>query len=201
MKDSVIMDGIMPNIGTGWSNLTWPENEVNLNIANLRIHCMSVSTTRERIWQIAVGDSVGMSEWLVVSQQMICEFGAVTLDPDPMHLDADWAAKNGPFGGAIAYGFLTISLLTTLFNSAVGDPTARERHSEGSYLNYGMERVRLVTPVPAGASVRGHFSIAERRQDAQGRWITVINFSVEIKGHDRPALFGQWLFMWIPPLT
>ena len=86
-----------------------------------------------------------------------------------MHLDAVWAAQNGQYGGAIAYGFLTVSLLTTLFNSEVGDPTARERHAEGSYLNYGLDRVRLVAPVPAGASVRGHFSVADRRQDAQDR--------------------------------
>jgi acyl dehydratase len=163
--------------------------------------CMVIPSTHARIWQIKIGDPIGMSEWLTVTQQMICEFGATTRDPDPMHLDAVWAAQNGPFGGAIAYGFLTVSLLTTLFNSAVGDPTARERHTEGSYLNYGLDRVRLVAPVPAGASVRGHFTIADRRQDAQGRYITTVDFSVEIMGHDRPALVGQWLFMWIPPQT
>jgi acyl dehydratase len=162
---------------------------------------MQIPTTRARIWQIEIGDPIGVSDWLTVTQQMICEFGATTRDPDPMHLDAVWAARNGPYGGAIAYGFLTVSLLTTLFNSAVGDPTARERHAEGAYLNYGLDRVRLVAPVPAGASVRGHFSVADRRQDAQDRWITAVDFSVEIKDHDRPAMVGQWLFMWIPPQT
>jgi acyl dehydratase len=162
---------------------------------------MLIPTTCARIWQIEIGDPIGVSDWVIVTQQMICEFGATTLDPDPLHLDAVWAAQNGPFGGPIAYGFLTVSLLTTLFNSAVGDPMARERHDEGSYLNYGLDRVRLVAPVPADASVRGHFSIAERRQDAQGRWIATVDFSVEIKGCDRPALVGQWLFMWIPPQT
>src|ERR1700722_16897288 len=122
-----------------------------------RMDCMVIPSTRARIWQIEIGDPIGISEWLTVTQQMICEFGATTRDPDPMHLDAAWAAQNGPFGGAIAYGFLTVSLLTTLFNSAVGDPTARERHADGSYLNYGLDRVRLVAPVPAGARWGGPF--------------------------------------------
>jgi acyl dehydratase len=160
---------------------------------------MLIATTHERIRRAAVGESVGVSDWLVISQEMICDFGATTRDPDPMHLDPGWAARNGPFGGAIAYGFLTISLLTTLFNSAVGDPAACERHSEGSYLNYGLDRVRLVAPVPAGARVRGHFSIAERRKDERNRLISTIAVTVEIEGHDRPALVGQWLFMWVPP--
>jgi len=160
---------------------------------------MLIPTTHERLRRVEPGALLGVSDWLVVTQRMISEFGATTKDPDPMHLDPEWAAKHGPFGGAISYGFLTISLLTTLFNSAIGDPAGRERHSEGSYLNYGLDRVRLVAPVPAGARVRGRFSVGDRREDERGRWITTVDFAVEIEGQERPALVGQWLFMWVPP--
>lgn len=160
---------------------------------------MLIESVHERIRALEPGSSIGVSDWLVISQSMISAFGATTLDPDPMHLDPVWAANNGPFGGSIAYGFLTISLLTTLFNSAVGDPHGADRHSDGYYLNYGFDRVRLVAPVAAGSRIRGRFTIAGRSQDERGRWLTTFDFTVEIEGQERPALVGQWLFMWVPP--
>src|SRR5579862_9208660 len=138
MKDSVMpspscqitSDGVL-------ANLTAPEIEVTLNKTFQREDSMDY-TAHERIRLMPIGELIGLSEWLTITQKMISEFGAVTQDPDPMHLDLEWAARNGPFGGTIAYGFLTLSLLTTLFNSAVGDPPSRDRHSKGAYVNYGL---------------------------------------------------------------
>jgi acyl dehydratase len=156
-------------------------------------------TAHERIRLMPIGELVGLSDWLTITQTMISEFGAVTQDPDPMHLDPEWAARNGPFGGTIAYGFLTLSLLTTLFNSAVGDPPSRDRHSHGAYVNYGLGRTRFVTPVLARARIRGRFVLAERREDELGRLIMTVAATIEIEGEARPALVGEWLFAWIPP--
>ena len=66
------------------------------------------------------GAEVGVSPWLTVSQTMIDTFGHATLDPDPMHVDPDWAAANSPYRGTIAFGFLTISLLTHLLHGSMG---------------------------------------------------------------------------------
>jgi acyl dehydratase len=156
-------------------------------------------TAHERIHLMPIGELIGLSAWITITQKMINDFGAVTQDPDPMHLDPAWAARNGPFGGTIAYGFLTLSLLTTLFNSAVGDPPAGDRHSKGAHLNYGLGRIRFVAPVPAGARIRGRFVLAERREDVLARLIMTVAATIEIEGEERPALVGEWLFAWIPP--
>ena len=97
-----------------------------------------------------------VSEWLQVTQSMIDQFGKVTLDPDPMHQDPDWARRNSPFGHTIAYGFLTVSLLTKLLYSARKGREGGER-AGFAFLNYGFNRLRLVSPVRAGARIRGHF--------------------------------------------
>jgi acyl dehydratase len=145
------------------------------------------------------GDHIGPSPWLEVSQAMIDGFAQVTLDPDPMHIDPAWAKKNGPFGGTIAFGFLTISLLTHLLHQALGTHPSRESNGHGYYLNYGFDRLRLVSPVPAGARVRGVFNVADRRRDERGRWVTVFDSTIEIENSERPALVAQWLSVWVPP--
>ena len=145
------------------------------------------------------GDEVGASAWVTVTQQMIDGFGAVTLDPDPMHIDPVWAKENGPFGGSIAFGFLTISLLTHLLHSALGSSPDRDPHSNGYYLNYGFDRLRLVSPVRAGSKVRGTFRIADRMRDERQRLVTTFDCKIEIEGEERPALIATWLTVWVPP--
>lgn len=145
------------------------------------------------------GSRIGTSDWIPVTQEMINGFGAATLDPDPMHIDPRWAAANGPFGGAIAFGFLTIALLTHMFHSATGQGWDTDPAVAGYNLNYGFDRLRLVSPIPAGARVRGHFVSAEVRHDDNGRRITAIDCEIEIEGAERPALVGRWLTAWVPP--
>lgn len=158
---------------------------------------MLTTTVSDGIGKLARGDEAGVSPWLVITQDMIDRFGEATLDRDPMHIDPDWANQNAPFGGAIAFGFLTISLLTHLLRQAMG---ADANHPErGYYLNYGFDRLRLVSPVPAGARVRGRFKLARREEDERGRWLTTFDCTVEIEGGDRPALVAEWLSIWVPP--
>ncbi len=140
-----------------------------------------------------------VSDWILVTQEMIDAFGAATLDPDPMHVDPRWAATNGPFGGTIAFGFLTIALLTRMFHAATGQGWETDPAVDGYNLNYGFDRLRLVTPIPAGTRVRGHFVTAEVRQDDKGRRITATDCEIEIEGAARPALVARWLTAWVPP--
>lgn len=145
------------------------------------------------------GEEIGVSDWLLVTQEMVSQFGAVTRDPDPMHIDPDWAAVNGPYGGTIAFGFLTMSLLTHLLYQATRASSHRDPAKEGHYLNYGFDRLRLVAPVAVGARIRGRFTALDRRKNEKGRWLTKLGCVVEIEGGERPALVADWLSIWMPP--
>jgi len=142
---------------------------------------------------------VGSSRWLTVDQEMIDRFGHATLDPDPMHIDPEWARRNGPFGGTIAFGFLTMSLLTHLLHDALGTSADRDDYREGYYLNYGFDRLRLVAPVRTGKRIRGVFKLANRVRDERRRLVSTFDCTIEIEGEDRPALVAQWLSVWVPP--
>ena len=136
------------------------------------------------------------SDWVTVDQDMISLFARATLDPDPMHVDEAYAAK-GPYGATIAFGFLTLSLLTHLLHSARNTSPVHDA-SEGHYLNYGFNRVRMVTPVLVNSRVRGVFRLINQETDAAGRLRAVYDCRVEIEGREKPALVAEWLGMWVP---
>lgn len=157
------------------------------------------ATTAKALDGFVPGQDIGVSAWVLIDQAMISAFGAATLDPDPMHIDAGWAAANSPFGTTLAFGFQTMSLLTHLLHDAAGTAPTSDPAGQGHYLNYGFDRLRLVAPVLCGARVRGKFHTLERRIDEDGRHIFKIAAEVEIEGQDRPALVGEWLTLWEPP--
>lgn len=160
---------------------------------------MSFAPRQNAVLELPLNTEIGVSDWVVVDQAMIDGFGAVTLDPDPMHIDPEWAVLNGPFGGTIAFGFLTISLLTHLIHAAMNTQPSRDAAGQGHYLNYGFDRLRLVAPVHVGARIRGRFTKLRQQQDNKGRWLTTFGCIVEIEGSDRPALVADWLSIWILP--
>jgi len=141
---------------------------------------------------------VKISEWVQITQPMIDEFGHCTLDLDPMHVDPEWAAA-GPFGTTISFGFLTMSLLSRLLHSALGVPHARDLSVSGYYLNYGFERLRLITPVRVNSRIRGRFQVIDRKVDEKQRVLTTYHCVIEIEGAERPAMVADWLGLWIPP--
>lgn len=143
------------------------------------------------------GEDIGVSRWVRVDQEMISSFGHVTLDPDPMHVDPEFAAKNGPYGETIAFGFLTMSLLTHLLHGAIGEPDGKDRFTKGHFLNYGFDRMRLVSPVRVDSHVRGRFRTLDVRRDEKGRLLVKFGCEIEIQGEERPALMGEWLAIWI----
>ena len=142
-----------------------------------------------------IGEEIGASKWIRIDQEMISDFGRVTLDPDPMHVDPAWAKENSPFGGTILFGFQTMSFLTCLFHDVLSQGVG-ERYERGVGLNYGFDRMRLMTPIPAGAEIRGVFTLRDvKRRDATSA-VQTYEVKVEIRGEDRPALVGEWLVLW-----
>ena len=146
----------------------------------------------------AVGETQWMSPWLAVTQPMIDSFASATLESDPMHDDPQWAAVNTPLGVTIAYGFQTISLLSYLFKQAVNVPSAITSSEAGSPLNYGFDRLRLVSPVPVNSRIRGRFTLVGRDLDEKGRTVQRLDVVVEIENQERPALVAQWVALWVP---
>ena len=135
-----------------------------------------------------VGQEYGVSSWIEVTQDMINKFADLTADHQFIHIDPERAAKETPFGGAIAHGFLTLSLL-----SAMGYEAGPGLKGLAMGVNYGMDKMRFLSPVPAGARVRGRFSLMELDESRPGE-ITYKNaVTVEIEGSDRPAIYAEWI--------
>lgn len=145
-----------------------------------------------------VGERLGVSPWLEVTQEMITGFGASTLDPDPMHIDPEWAEKNSPYGKTIAFGFQTMAMLSRLLYEAQSFNPERAELGESHIMNYGFDRLRLVSPVLVGSRIRGVFEIKATEADNKGNEKVVITVTVEIEGEERPALVGDWVVIHVP---
>jgi acyl dehydratase len=129
------------------------------------------------------GQEVGASDWVQVTQDMINRFADVTGDHQWIHVDVERAKRETPFGSTIAHGFLTVSLLPDLSRRALevrGDFKMR--------INYGFNRLRFVSPVPAGAKIRGRFTPLNVT-DNEVTW----QVTVEVEGQQKPALVAEWL--------
>lgn len=133
-----------------------------------------------------VGREVGVSEWVEVSQERISRFAETTGDRQWIHTDPERAARESPFGTTIAHGFLTLSLLSEMGRTAVAVGGVRMG------LNYGLNRVRFVSPVPAGSRVRGRFTLAEA-DDIEGGVQVTWKVTVEREGGERPCCVAHWL--------
>lgn len=145
-----------------------------------------------------VGQKIGTSPWYDVPQELINQFSASTLDSDPMHLDPDWSRRNTPFGGTIAAGFWTTSMLITM-SHALGFPANYERLFEASYtLNYGFNKHRLISPVPVGSRIRGHLALLDVQQRKDDSFLFTLDAQIEIEDEPRPALIAEWLALIVP---
>ncbi|MGH9672599.1 MAG: MaoC family dehydratase [Bryobacteraceae bacterium] len=133
------------------------------------------------------GSEVGSSDWMTVSQKMINDFAGATGDHQWIHVDPDRARAETPFGGAIAHGFLTLSLLSLLSRGAF-----EQRGDYAMRINYGLNRLRFVSPVKAGARIRGRFTLQSAEEIAGGVQ-TVWAVTVEIEGGAKPALVAEWI--------
>jgi acyl dehydratase len=137
--------------------------------------------------QSRIGDEVGVSDWILIDQARIDAFADVTEDPQFIHIDPEAAAKT-PFGGTIAHGFLTLSLLSRMAADAMLRPEGVKMG-----VNYGFERVRFMAPVRSGKRVRGRFTLARFEEKKPGQWQFVHNVTVEIEDEEKPALVADWI--------
>ena len=136
-----------------------------------------------------VGHKFEPGEWYEISQQRINDFADCTDDHQFIHVDEERAAQS-PFGGTIAHGFLTLSLLSKI---ATGNGVAPEGVVMG--VNYGFDKVRFLAPVRAGKRVRAHVEIGDIQQKDDNRFLIKQQISVEIEGEETPALACEWLSM------
>ena len=139
----------------------------------------------------AAGLEVGVSDWLVVAQDRIDAFADATDDHQWIHVDPERARTGTPFGATIAHGFLTLSLVSALVRDAVTVEGARMA------LNYGLNRVRFVSPVPSGSRIRARVTLAKvdaMADSIQATW----NVTIERDGGDKPAVFAEWIVRYYP---
>jgi acyl dehydratase len=134
-----------------------------------------------------IGDEVGVSDWITVDQDRIDSFAGATEDRQFIHVDPAAAAET-PFGGTIAHGFLTLSLLSRMGAQAMLLPEGMKMA-----VNYGLDRVRFLAPVRSGKRVRGRFTLDSVEEKAPGQVLLRHTVTVEIEGEDKPALTAVWL--------
>ncbi len=144
-----------------------------------------------------------VSRWITVDQDRITAFGEVTEDPDPHHVDPEFAARVSPWqkdgvGQTISFGFLTLSLLTPMLYDVYrypldGDP------ADGYPASYGCDRLRMIAPVMSGSRIRGHVTVADVSERKPGQKQLTFDVTVEIEGEAQPALVTRWLMLWITP--
>ena len=138
-----------------------------------------------------VGREVATSDWLVITQDRINAFAEATSDHQWIHVDSGRARAETPFGATIAHGFLTLSLLSALMRDAVTVDGPRMT------LNYGLNRVRFVSPVPSGSRIRARVALAtidDMGDSIQATW----GVTIEREGGDKPAVVAEWIVRYYP---
>jgi len=138
-----------------------------------------------------IGSEVGVSEWFDITQAQINQFGESTHDMQYIHCDPE-LAKDSPFGGTIAHGFLSLSLL-----SAIAYQAGLELDDTVMGLNYGFEKIRFLQPVAVKQRVRGHMFLENVIEKQPKQFLFTWNVTIEIENEEKPALIAQWLTMTI----
>jgi acyl dehydratase len=134
-----------------------------------------------------VGKEVGVSGWLTIDQPRIDVFADATEDRQFIHVDGDAAAQT-PFGGTVAHGFLSLSMLSRMAAEVMLVPDSLKMA-----VNYGLDRVRFIAPVRSGKRIRGRFVLDSVEEKTPGQILMRHTVTVEIEGEERPALTAQWL--------
>jgi len=133
-----------------------------------------------------VGQEVALSDWMVVTQEQVNQFAEATGDPQWIHVDVE-RAKSGPFGGTIAHGFLTLSMLPKFFESSF------EIRQTRMGINYGLNRVRFTSVVPVGSRLRARMTLKAAEWIEQGGLQMTWSVTVEREGHDKPVCVAESL--------
>lgn len=150
---------------------------------------MPLLLTRENL-NDHVGEEIGVSPWVEITQEDVDVFAKITRDPQFIHIDPERAAKT-PFGGTIAHGFFTLSLLTHFLHE--GAAVTVEGTSMG--INYGFDKLRFLAPVRVGRRIRGRTKLLSAEESKPNQFRLKYEVTVEIEGAEKPALIAEWLTM------
>ena len=139
------------------------------------------------------GEETKTSDWYLVEQSIIDKFGEATEDSDWMHTDPERTKTDSPFGGTIAFGFWTISMMTYFGRQIM----KRDYPGNALYgLNYGFDRLRLIAPVPVGKRIRCHIRLINAEPRGAGKYLVKSEYKIEVEGNsDKPAMIAEWLFL------
>lgn len=138
-----------------------------------------------------LGEEVGISPWLEITQERVNQFAQASGDFQFIHIDPERAKAETSFGGPIAHGFLTLSLLSLL---SAQSSTIKIKDCSVS-INYGLDKVRFMSPVKVGARIRARFTLVSAEEKSPGAFLLKHNAIVEIEGETKPAMIAEWLGM------
>ncbi len=141
--------------------------------------------------QTFIGQEVGVTQWFEITQERVNRFAEATGDFQFIHIDEERALKETPFGGTIAHGFLTLSLLSML-SSQTG--TIKIDGASMS-INYGLDKVRFINPVRVGKRIRARFELVSAVEKNPGQFLLKHKATVEIEDEEKPAMIAEWLGM------
>src|SRR5579871_5733662 len=156
---------------------------------------MSLDGYNYQTVQEFVGKELGVSEWLTVTQERIGAFADVTDDHQWIHIDVERAKRESPFHSTIAHGYLILSLLPSFQFSLGAIPP-----DISQVINYGLDRVRFITPVKSGQRIRSRITLISVEDKPTGRLLKTQN-TVEIEGEAKPAMVAEALYLLVPQLS
>ncbi len=140
--------------------------------------------------QSKIGQEIGVSDWVEIPQDRINQFAEATEDHQLIHIDEAKAKAFTPFGGTIAHGFLTLSLLSRFAETGLPQVPGAKMG-----MNYGLNKVRFLTPVPCGAKVRGKFTLMSAEEKNPGQLLLTYGIAAEIEGAPKPGMVAEWLML------
>ncbi len=143
-----------------------------------------------------VGSELGVSDWMLVDQERINEFAECTGDRQWIHVDVEGAKRESPFGGPVAHGYLTLSLVDPLSLDVGVVPS-----DAAAGFNYGLDKVRFLAPVPAGGRVRLRVVLDNVEERSEGQLLVKTKNTIEIENSDKPALITEALALLVPRKT
>ena len=142
---------------------------------------------------VMVGEMLGTSSWQDVTQEAVNEFARSTGDHQWIHVDVERAKKESPFGGPVAHGYLTLSMLSAMAMEIGAVPKGT-----AAALNYGLDKVRFLAPVPVGSKLRLHSKLTGFDRKKNGQYLMKTENTMEIEGADKPALIAESLAILVP---
>ena len=148
----------------------------------------SAAAKAYELWKAGEGSEEATGEWWEMTQERINQFAEATGDHQFIHVNEE-AAKMTPFGGTIAHGFLTLSMIPYL--TANSDVPRVDGIKMA--VNYGGNKTRFISPVRSGKRIRGHWKLVEMTEKRPGQWQQTCEITMEIEGEDKPALITEWI--------